>query len=341
MSSIKQVVTGNTVFDQEQRMKTLMSFIPLKQWDKVRAELNQRRLDTDIAQLVNDIPEQWRSHVIRHLDENAVPVDERWKLLQRDRFLNDPNKVFPLVATPWLLEELPTSMRSCNICKLPFTRGENMITKACRKHSIHRQCLAAKLNLNENPLHSECDCNGQESSGEDAYPLVDSQIPQELSESMATCNICEGPFENGEEIFTKACGRHSLHRHCLTEKLNENEDPLYGPCDCNTGGYGAPIWRLILDQGKPVTPLPASRIPRLMPRAPTPMPPTYELDEDSQYASSSDLDFDPHAKGSESDSYSSSGSHSDATSTRDWYGWSECSSPPSPTLTEATELSSP
>lgn len=337
MSSIKQEVSESAFYDQEQRMKTLMSFIPFKTWDEVRAELNERRRDTDLAQLVNDIPEQWRRQVLGHLDNHRVPIDEKWSLLQQSRFVNDPNEVFPLVATPWLLGQLPESMRSCNICKLPFARGENMITKTCKKHSIHRQCLAAGLNRNEDPLHGDCDCNDHDSGQPDAHPQVDPRNPQELSESMETCNICEGPFDNGEEIFTKACGSHALHRHCLTAKMNENEDPLYGPCDCNTGGYGAPIWRLILEQGKPVTPIAASRAPRLRPRSLTPMPAPYALDDDSQYTSSADSDFDlgAHQYGPGSDSCSSSSSSSDANF------WSGGSSPVSPTFTDATDISSP
>lgn len=270
MSSVNQEVPGRTFFDQEQRMKIYMSFMTKKHWESVRDEFNLRRHDTNIAQLVNDMPEEWRKEVLRQLDRNGVPVDEAWELLQRDSLLNDPNHVFPLVATPWLLGRLP--------------------------------------------------------------------------ESMTTCNVCETRFARGEDVIRKACGNHSLHRRCLASKLIDNEDPIWGPCGCNSGGYGSGVWRLILDHETPPEQSQTAKPMRLRRRPPTPLPPMHPLEDGLQDTSSSDSDFDISSEEylSEYDSSSSSSSGPEAVPTTNWYDWSPGTSPPtSPALTAATNLSSP
>ncbi|KAK4069842.1 hypothetical protein Purlil1_13608 [Purpureocillium lilacinum] len=221
-------------------MKIYMSFMTKKHWESVRDEFNLRRHDTNIAQLVNDMPEEWRKEVLRQLDRNGVPVDEAWELLQRDSLLNDPNHVFPLVATPWLLGRLPESMTTCN--------------------------------------------------------------------------------------------------------LIDNEDPIWGPCGCNSGGYGSGVWRLILDHEIPPERSQTAKPMRLRPRPPTPLPPMHPLEDGLQDTSPSDSDFDISSEEylSEYDSSSSSSSGPEAVPTTDWYDWSPGTSPPtSPALTAATNLSSP
>lgn len=295
MSSTPEVPPTVDEIQPEQRMRTYISFLSKRTWVSVRDELNERRKDTNMAQMMNDMRQRFRIPALEQLAQKHISIDKDWEQLQRDRFRNDPDEVFPLVATRWLLESLPDSMTKCNVCGDDFIRGEDIIKTACGKHSLHLFCLTAQLNEGEVPLYGPCDCDSDEMS-----PLVATQrLLGILPNSRTKCNVCGDDFVPGDDIINKACGKHLLHRLCLTARLNKSEVPLYGPCGCNDGGYGSELWRLVVDQAERLTPQPVSRLPRPIRRPATPIPWSYELKASSPYTSSQDSDF---SWSSESDS---------------------------------------
>ncbi|KJZ67975.1 hypothetical protein HIM_09843 [Hirsutella minnesotensis 3608] len=174
MASAQGSILNIEEIQSEERMRTFMSLRGKKTWISIKEELNERRSTTNMAQLINDMREDFRKEALRQLDDNRISIDEDWECLQQSRLANGPDEVFPLVATRWLLSSLPDSMTKCNVCGDAFMRGD--------------------------------------------------------------------------DIIRKACGKHALHRFCLTSRLNENEVPLYGPCGCNSGGYAPELWRLLSDQ---------------------------------------------------------------------------------------------
>lgn len=46
-----------------------------------------------------------------------------------------------------------------------------------------------------------------------------------------------------ENFIWKACGKHTMHSHCLRNRLIWHEIPFYGPCECN-GSY--PLWKTFM-----------------------------------------------------------------------------------------------
>lgn len=75
------------------------------------------------------------------------------------------------------------------------------------------------------------------------FPIVSTkEFIQSLPDSARDCNICRAPFKDFEDIIWKSCKKHVLHTYCLRQLLEANEVPIYGPCGCNTAGYGF-SWR--------------------------------------------------------------------------------------------------
>lgn len=168
----------------EERMRIFMLFQSKKNWTSVREELNERRHDTDMAQLINDMGEDFRKEALRQLDQNHIFIDRDWEILQQKSLANKRNDVFPLVATRWLLKSLPDSMIKCNVCGDSFVRGDDIIKKACGKHSMHRICLIARLNENEVPLYGPCGCNNG-GYGTDLWRLLTNQTEDSDSEFLS------------------------------------------------------------------------------------------------------------------------------------------------------------
>ncbi|OAQ59042.1 ring finger domain-containing protein [Pochonia chlamydosporia 170] len=159
MSLDSRMSRTTRVMNPTERMRIYMDFMTKDSWDTVKDELNLRMKDTSMAQLVNDVSQQFRIEILRQLDHAGITIDEPWANLQRERLHNDPDEVFPLVATKWLLQNLPVSMTRCNICGDGYARGEDVIKKACGKHTMHRFCLMARLREGGMPIYGPCGCN--------------------------------------------------------------------------------------------------------------------------------------------------------------------------------------
>ena len=145
--------------DPEERMRTYICFMSKNSWVAVREELNEKKMNTNLAQLINDMREDFRIEALRQLDQTGIDIDRDWEQLQREKISNDPDDVFPMVATSWLLQTLPVSMTDCNVCGEGYTRGEDIIKKSCGKHTMHRFCLLARLQDGDIPLFGPCECN--------------------------------------------------------------------------------------------------------------------------------------------------------------------------------------
>lgn len=59
-----------------------------------------------------------------------------------------------------------------------------------------------------------------------------------LPASAQRCNFCSRRFQILEDMHWKYCKKHAIHSRCLRNLWLSHENPLYGPCDCNTEGYG-------------------------------------------------------------------------------------------------------
>ncbi|KAK9443941.1 ring finger domain-containing protein [Metarhizium brunneum] len=152
MSLDSRTTQTTCVMNPVERMKLYMDFMTKTSWESVKDELNMRMKDTSMAQLVNDSSQRFRIEILRQLDLAGISINEAWENLQRERLYNDPDELFPLVATKWLLQNLPASMTKCNICGDGYARGEDVIKKACGKHTMHRFCLTAQLSEGGMPM---------------------------------------------------------------------------------------------------------------------------------------------------------------------------------------------
>ncbi|KAM5349217.1 hypothetical protein ACJZ2D_017199 [Fusarium nematophilum] len=72
------------------------------------------------------------------------------------------------------------------------------------------------------------------------FPIVATEeFKKTLPAEAERCVVCYTAFETlgYETIIWKACGKHVMHSYCLRDLLEANENPIYGPCGCNTAGY--------------------------------------------------------------------------------------------------------
>lgn len=211
MSLDSRTTQTTCVMNPVERMKLYMDFMTKTSWESVKDELNMRMKDTSMAQLVNDSSQRFRIEILRQLDLAGISINEAWENLQRERLYNDPDELFPLVATKWLLQNLPASMTKCNICGDGYARGEDVIKKACGKHTMHRFCLTAQLSEGGMPMYGPCGCNSGGIDLDSWRPLITPSIRSTAKTYLRPATPMPMSFRLGEIASSTSSSDHDYH----------------------------------------------------------------------------------------------------------------------------------
>ncbi|KAM5350864.1 hypothetical protein ACJZ2D_017170 [Fusarium nematophilum] len=147
------------IVDQEQRMRVYIDLLSATSWAETKSIIGNIHDVFYVGVAIHDMPELYRYRAINHLNAwREKTINRIITVIQCNKDKYDPDSIFPIVATDEFMETLPDRARQCCVCFTSFNLYENIIWKACGKHTLHSYCLRSLLEANELPLFGPCGC---------------------------------------------------------------------------------------------------------------------------------------------------------------------------------------